>query len=229
MIDDGTPSAGTRRTSSRLRSASLSSAEAHFGSTSTGSTTKNKASRSKVPPPKKQGKQGKTKQNTSRSATNKGKAKRNSRDVATFDHFSNLTSQDGYISDEEVESRTSATERQLSRKVQRLEEQLRREREESKNVTEQLNRLRNVQVEQQGTFLPPGAAAAPPPPLSAYNMPYYPQGPQSYPPGGGPQSYPPGGGPQSYPPVGESGQHLQIPQGHPFAPVNKYFTFYQSY
>ena len=158
---------------------------------------------------------------TSRSATNKGKAKRNSRDVATFDPFSNLTSQDGYISDEEVESRTSATERQWSRKVQRLEEELRREREESKNVmrdmTEQLNRLRNVQVEQQGTFLPPGPAAAPPPPLSAYNMPYYPQGPQSY---------PPGGGPQSYPPVGESGQHLQIPQGHPFAPVNKYYNYY---
>ena len=105
--------------------------------------------------------------------------------------------------------------RRSNSRENKLEEPLLHEREETRNmmrgITEQINRLQKVQVEQQGTFLPPGPVAAAPPPLSAYHhMPYNPQGPQSY---------HPAGGPQSYPPVGRTGQY---PYGHPVTGTNIY-------
>ena len=215
-IDDGLPTsattsaAGTRRTSRRVRSASETSFETCSGTTSTGSTTK--ARKPKVPSAKQ--KTTNKNNNNSTATKKKGKAKRTSRNDGTFDPVMNLTLQAEYISDDEVESRTCAAEKQLSRKVQKLEEQILREREETKNVmremTEQLNRLQKVHAEQQGTFLPPGPAAASHPPQLAY-QPYQPR----Y------QS-----GPPHHPLVGEAVQNPQMPQGYPFAPVNKYYTFY---
>ena len=100
----------------------------------------------------------------------------------------------------------------MSAKVRKLEEQLLRSNNVVRDMTEQLKRLQEAQVEQKGAFLEPGPAA-PQPPQVAY-LPYQPQYQA---------------GPPHHPVVGEAGQHMQMPQGHPFAPVNKYYTFFHSY
>ena len=130
----------------------------------------------------------------------------------------NLASDQGYNSDADLWSGASQREKQLSRRVQRLEEQLKeqvdRVRKRVNDMAERLKRLKKTQVYQQRPSaypppgVPPGVQVGLPPPQSAYTMHY----PQYYPPG--PQSYPPACGIEHYP---------SVPQGNPFAPVNKYY------